>query len=74
MDMRFCFSCAMPLTAETTSQYCQHCTGPDGKLLPREAVKTGITQWMKSWQGDVDDATVTKRADSYMNAMPAWAE
>jgi hypothetical protein len=77
MDMKFCFSCGMPLDAGTqnvSANYCGYCTTADGKLKSREEVKQGIAQWMKMWQPDIDDPKALVRAGAYMNGMPAWAE
>jgi len=30
--------------------------------------------WTKGWQSDIDDEKAAKRAESYMKAMPAWAD
>ena len=76
MDMKFCFSCGMPLDAESqnsSGEYCGYCTTSEGKLKSREDVMQGIAQWMKMWQPDVDDVKVLVRAKAYMHGMPAWA-
>jgi hypothetical protein len=76
MDMKFCFSCGMPLDAgghNVSGNYCGYCTAADGKLKSREEVKQGVARWLKMWQPDIDDATALCRADAYTNAMPAWA-
>jgi len=77
MDMKFCFSCGMPLepnNTKTSSNYCQYCTTSDGKLKSREETMQGIMQWIKSWQPDMTDEKARVRAASYMKAMPAWAD
>jgi hypothetical protein len=77
MDAKFCFSCAMPLNADTQTtpgEYCKHCTTADGKLKPREEVTQGLVQWMKMWQPSIDHAKALVRTKAYMSSMPAWAE
>lgn len=76
MDMKFCFSCGMPLdttTQGTSENYCGYCTTSNGMLKNRDEVVQGIAQWMKMWQPDIDDAKALVRANTYMSAMPAWA-
>ncbi len=77
MNTKFCFACGMPLDAKSQSvsgNYCGYCTTSEGKLKSREEVAQGIAQWMKMWQPNIDDAKALVRANSYMNAMPAWAK
>ena len=73
---KFCFSCGAPLTSDfkgPAENYCKYCTDEAGKLKPAEEVKMGMAAWLKSWQPDIDQATAVARAESYMKAMPAWA-
>jgi hypothetical protein len=77
MSTRFCFSCGMPLEAAGqggTGEYCGYCTTSDGTLKPRQEVQNGIAGWMKMWQPEIDEAKASIRAESYMKAMPAWAD
>ena len=72
-----CHSCSAPLSGEfkgTSVNYCKYCTDEKGALLPREAIKKGITQWLKGWQPGLGDEEAVKRAEYYMKAMPAWAD
>ena len=75
---KFCHSCAAPLGLPDfqgpAEDFCKHCTDETGKLKPREEIRQGIAMWLKNWQPEVDDAAALRRADSYMAAMPAWAE
>jgi hypothetical protein len=71
---RFCQSCGMPIPETGKSAYCQYCTDDKGKLKPREAVREGIAAWLKQLSPDDGKADFMKRADSYLNAMPAWAK
>jgi Putative zinc ribbon domain len=74
---RFCHSCTMPLTPDTTgpsANYCKHCTDEDGKLRPRNEVKQGIASWFQSWQGKISHQQALERAEHFMQAMPAWTD
>ncbi len=73
MNARFCQSCGMPLPENDQADYCRYCTDENGKLKPREAVREGIAAWLEQFTPD-RKADFRKRADSYLNAMPAWAE
>jgi hypothetical protein len=72
-----CHSRAMPLdnpeNVGAAEDYCKYCSDEQGKLKPRDAVQRGIAEWFKMWQPDLDDGTAMKRADLYMQSMPAWA-
>ncbi len=74
----FCHSCTAPLDAPdfkgVSDIYCKYCTDENGKLKPRTEIQRGIAEWFKSWQGDINDGQAMKRADLFMNAMPAWAD
>jgi hypothetical protein len=73
-----CYSCGMPLTGEegakSRGNYCRYCADEQGNLLPAEQVKQGIAQWLQGWAPQGNKADFGKRAESYMKAMPAWAE
>ncbi|MCK4542989.1 MAG: hypothetical protein KAU17_12205 [Spirochaetales bacterium] len=75
---KVCYSCGMPLMGEAAEKargnYCQYCSDEKGDLLPKEQVKAGIAGYLKSWAPTDKTADFEKRAESYMNAMPAWAE
>ena len=73
MNARFCQSCGMPLPENVKAVYCQYCTDEKGKLKPREAVREGIAAWLEQFTPD-KKADLRERAESYLNAMPAWAE
>lgn len=74
---KFCESCAAPLSAPDfkgpAEQYCKYCTDEKGNLQPREVILGGITQWLQSWQPGITEEQAKTRAESYMQAMPAWA-
>lgn len=76
MEMRFCHSCSMPLTGSdgttVAGNYCQYCSDESGNLKTREEVKQGIAEWLGSWSPGVDSAECLRRAEHYMQAMPAW--
>ena len=73
----FCLSCGAPLNVPDmkglAEQYCVHCTDDDGNVKSRDEIKEGIAMWIARWQG-VDHETAERRAEHYMQAMPAWAE
>jgi len=75
---KFCHSCTPPLSMPEfkgpAENYCKYCTDENGNLKPREVVRQGIAEWFKSWQPGLDDPTAIARAESFMMAMPAWAE
>jgi len=77
-QMKFCHSCGMPLDGqmgkEVADNYCHYCADESGELKPREAVQTGIIEWLKMFAPEGSNPNYVKRADSYMKAMPAWAE
>lgn len=77
MNPRFCLSCGMPLdtaTGNISDDYCNYCTTSEGQLKSRQEVLSGIARYLKMLQPDLDDVKAASRAESYMNAMPAWAE
>jgi hypothetical protein len=54
--------------------YCRYCTDEKGTLKSRVEIQRGVAEWFKSWQPNLDDEKALARAESYMKAMPAWAE
>ncbi|MFQ6089368.1 MAG: zinc ribbon domain-containing protein [Candidatus Methanofastidiosia archaeon] len=76
--MSFCQSCTMPLDSPDAKGpsdiYCKYCTDEEGNLKPREEIKKGIASWLKSLQEGITDDQALKRAEHFMQAMPAWAE
>ena len=74
----FCHSCTAPLSMPDfkgpAENLCKHCTDEKGNLKPREEIQTGIAQWFKSWQPNLDEETAVKRAEFFMKAMPSWAD
>lgn len=74
---KHCHACAAPLAGEFKGQsdtYCKYCCDDRGRLKPRAEVHQGIAHWFKSWQPNLDDAAALRRADLYMQSMPAWAD
>ena len=72
-----CYACGAPLAGDFKGRsevYCKGCCDSRGNLRPRADIQSGIAQWFKSWQPDLDEATALKRAGLYMRAMPAWAD
>lgn len=74
---KFCYSCGVPLMDQfkgKAENYCVHCTDADGQLKSREEVRQGMAGYFMTWQPDIDHATALKRAEFYMQSMPAWAD
>ena len=71
---KFCQSCGMPLTEAKNDRFCQYCTDENGQLKSREAVREGIAAWLQMFTPNPENVDFQSRADSYLNAMPAWAE
>jgi hypothetical protein len=73
-----CYSCGAPLENPEfkgpTADLCKFCTDESGKLKSRAEVQAGVAHWLKMWQPGLDDAKAMRRADLYLQAMPAWAE
>ena len=74
----FCYSCAapldMPFFMSSVPHYCNQCVDDDGNLKPYEEIHSGVVEWLKTWQPNIDDAKANERATSYLKAMPAWAD
>lgn len=78
MEMKFCQSCGIILDGniakEAKSGFCTWCVDEQGNLKPKEAVQAGVAEWLKSFAPADGKADFMKRAENYLNAMPAWAE
>ena len=77
-DMKFCFSCGMPLDGEeaqkASGNHCQYCTDEKGNLKSKEDIAQGMVQFMTGWQPKVSEKEFLRRAYAYMSAMPSWAD
>ncbi len=72
-DGSFCRSCLARLDENSSSSiYCRWCSNEDGSLKTRQEVLEIMTDWFLSWQPGIDRLEASRRAESYMNAMPAW--
>jgi len=73
-DGSYCRSCLAALDSDSTGsgEYCRWCSNADGSLKPRSEVLEIMTEWFQSWQNDIDRSEARRRAESYMQAMPAW--
>ncbi|MBN1780316.1 hypothetical protein JW948_04265 [bacterium] len=71
---KFCQSCGAPLTESKSESYCPYCTDENGELKSREAVREGIAAWLQMFTPDAASVDLQARAESYLRAMPAWAE
>lgn len=69
---KFCQSCGMPIQGES-GNWCQYCKDENGQLKSREAVREGIAAWLQMFTPDPEQVDFQKRAEAYLNAMPAWA-
>ena len=73
-----CHSCGIPLAGEDgkdyRTNYCLYCTDENGNLYPKEIVQKGLAKWLQKWAPETGSVDFMKRAESYMKAMPAWAE
>ena len=70
-----CHSCGMPLNqSNARGKYCQYCTDEKGNLLPREAIKAGLADWLKGFSPSDGKTNFERRAEYYMKSMPAWAD
>ncbi|MFQ6117396.1 MAG: zinc ribbon domain-containing protein [Candidatus Bipolaricaulia bacterium] len=74
----FCHSCTMPLDSPeargASDIYCKYCSDEAGNLKSRGEVQLGIASWLRSWQEGITEEQATRRAEHFMQAMPAWAE
>jgi len=77
MEMKFCHSCGIILDGniakEVAPDLCGYCADEKGNLKPKEEVQKGVAEWLKSFAPKDVNADFMKRAENYMNAMPAWA-
>ena len=65
----------MPLDpSNARGNHCQYCTDEQGNLLPREAIKAGLAEWLKGFSPHDGKTDFEKRADHYMKSMPSWAD
>jgi hypothetical protein len=73
---RFCRSCMASLSDPENrgkaEQYCRWCSDDQGRLLSREQAHEVMTDWFMSWQEGISRSEAGRRADLYMQAMPAW--
>ncbi|MDM8522589.1 hypothetical protein QUF80_04385 [Desulfococcaceae bacterium HSG8] len=50
---KLCYSCGVPLGIPgfkgPAEDYCKHCTDENGSLKPREEVRNGIAEWLRTW-------------------------
>ncbi|MBN2586371.1 MAG: hypothetical protein JXA64_05560 [Candidatus Fermentibacteraceae bacterium] len=70
----YCRSCLASIEdhAPGSGDYCKWCGNEDGSLKPRLEVLEIMTDWFMSWQKGIDRQEAGRRAESYMQAMPAW--
>ena len=71
-----CHSCTAPLAGDykgPSDKYCKYCTDEAGNLKPREEILSGLSEWFQGWQR-VSPDLARKRAELFMQAMPAWAD
>jgi hypothetical protein len=72
-----CQSCSVSLLDEdhrgVSDRYCRFCADEHGRLKPKNEVRSLIARWFQYWQVDLSDDEATRRADLYMQALPAWS-
>lgn len=75
---KMCYACGAPLSMpefkSNNENYCKYCCDDEGNVKSYDEIKPGVAQWLKSWQPDLNDEKALQRAESYMKAMPHWAE
>ncbi|MBX3008404.1 MAG: hypothetical protein KF816_10295 [Melioribacteraceae bacterium] len=78
MEMKFCHSCGIILNGdfakEAAPNYCQYCVDEKGSLKTKEEIQSGVAEWLKSFAPKEGNPDFMKRAENYMNAMPAWTK
>lgn len=78
MEMKFCHSCGIVLDGnianEAAPNLCGYCVDESGKLKAKEVVQAGVAEWLKSFSPQEGNPDFMKRAEHYLNAMPAWAK
>ena len=77
MAGEFCRSCMTSLEDRQnrgkSEELCKWCSDENGKLLPRNQILEIMTHWFMQWQTGIDIDEARRRADLYMQSMPAWA-
>lgn len=56
------------------SNYGKYCCKAYGELYRREGIQKMIAEWLKQGSPDPESGDFVERADSYLKAMPAFAE
>ncbi len=78
MEMKFCHSCGIVLDGniakEAAPNFCGYCVDETGKLKAKDIVQVGVAEWLKSFSPKESNPDFMKRAENYLNAMPAWAK
>jgi hypothetical protein len=73
-----CRSCSVSLLDEdhrgVSDRYCRFCADERGHLRPRHEVQTLIARWFRYWQAGLPEDEAMRRADLYMQALPAWSD
>jgi hypothetical protein len=75
---KHCQSCAAPLDdpafQSNSDRYCQYCVDQSGNLVSREQALQNVMGWFKTWQPEISQTELQRRAEHYLLAMPAWAK
>ena len=73
-----CHACTAPLDdlqfKGASDIYCKWCSDEKGILRPREHVQEGIARWFMTWQPGLTKEVALKRANLFMQGLPAWAK
>jgi len=76
MSMRYCHSCGMPLdipeAGPVHGDLCGFCSDEKGNLKSRAEVQNGVAAFLESFAPGASKAEYLRRADHYLQAMPAW--
>ncbi len=75
--INFCRSCGTQISNKLVDdaliKFCEYCTDENGNLRSREEILAGIADWLKLFTAD-KSTDFKLRAESYLKAMPAWAD
>ncbi len=69
-----CQSCGVPFSPETknTEMYCSFCSRENGELKKRNEITDAFEMWLREISPEKEGVDFRKRAEHYLNAMPAW--
>jgi hypothetical protein len=75
-EVGYCRSCSVslgvPHNRGVSDRYCRFCSDEEGHLKPRDEIQRLIAEWFEGWQGGLSRNEAMRRAQLFMQAMPAW--